>query len=263
MELRTKNRIIGLLSLIVVIVLLIPFMQPSHHEAPTVVELKPPAFPDQAAAITETQDDIIDLSNESADTISAPAEQSQEKTPEKSNATAAAQEQNLFSSAKPYFINDKAENEKPKANTNSKATSSSIKLTTPKALIVTQEHLLNDLLNKEKAILKKQLAHHADKKPIFIDEPLDKNGLIKIKNLAWAIQLGSFANKKDAIRLANRLRAKGYHAFIQNMHTMDAHRIEVYIGPEEKQKAAFKLADQIKKEFHLDGIIIRYQPLKI
>lgn len=89
--------------------------------------------------------------------------------------------------------------------------------------------------------------------------PLDVNGLIKLKKSVWVVQLGSFKNKENAIRLVNRLRSKGYHAFIQQV----ASRTRVFVGPESKQQIAMMMASQLEEEMHITGIVVSYKPLTL
>lgn len=88
---------------------------------------------------------------------------------------------------------------------------------------------------------------------------IEEEGLFKLKSAVWVIQLGSFKNKTNALRLVNQLRASGYRAFIQQA---DANT-RVFVGPENKQNAARTLADQLENDLHLKGIVISYKPLTL
>lgn len=89
--------------------------------------------------------------------------------------------------------------------------------------------------------------------------PLEDDGLFKLKSSVWVIQMGSFKNKSNAIRLVNNLRSKGYPAFIQQI----ASSTRVFVGPSAKQTSARTLASKIKSETQMDGIVISYKPLSI
>lgn len=98
----------------------------------------------------------------------------------------------------------------------------------------------------------------------ILKSPLNKNGLIDLKKPAWVIQIGSFKNKTNAIHLVNRLRAKGYPAFIQHVNNAAfGETIRVYVGPADKQKEASQLLSQMEKDVHVAGIIISYKPLAL
>lgn len=88
---------------------------------------------------------------------------------------------------------------------------------------------------------------------------MQHHDITKLKGAAWAVQLGSFKNKSNAIRLANDLRAKGYKAFTQ----MRGNSMRVYVGPEFKQALASSLANKIQEKMNMQGIIVPYQPLDI
>ncbi len=89
--------------------------------------------------------------------------------------------------------------------------------------------------------------------------PLDDNGLFKLKNSAWVIQLGSYKNKSYAMQLVNKLRAKGYSAFIQQASVGTS----VYVGPETKEDVARSIAARLELEMKLQGFVISYKPLTI
>lgn len=87
--------------------------------------------------------------------------------------------------------------------------------------------------------------------------------LFKEKNPVWVIQLGSFKNKTNALRLVNQLRASGYRAFIQQVNSTEGNSTRVYVGPETKQTAARALAGELESQLHVRGIVISYQPLAL
>lgn len=89
--------------------------------------------------------------------------------------------------------------------------------------------------------------------------PIDNDGLIRLKNAVWVIQMGSFKNKANALRLVNQLRASGYKAFIQQV----AANTRVFVGPESKQTSARALASQLEANLHIHGIVISYKPLAL
>lgn len=93
--------------------------------------------------------------------------------------------------------------------------------------------------------------------------PLDKNGLFNLKSPVWVIQLGSFKNKTNALKLVNQLRASGYRAFIQEVNTSMGDSTRVFVGPENKQAFARDIANQLENSLHMHGIIISYKPLAL
>src|SRR4029079_3179651 len=87
--------------------------------------------------------------------------------------------------------------------------------------------------------------------------------LSKLKQAAWVIQIGSYKNKSNALRLVNQLRSNGYAAFLQEVSTEEGRHTRVYVGPLGQQKSALSLREQINKEMHLRGVVISYQPLAL
>jgi DedD protein len=86
---------------------------------------------------------------------------------------------------------------------------------------------------------------------------------MKVTRAVWVIQVGSFKEKENALRIVNRLRSKGYHAFIKQFSTASGMHTRVLVGPEDKKIAAYTLAAQIKNEMHLQGVVINYKPLAL
>lgn len=75
---------------------------------------------------------------------------------------------------------------------------------------------------------------------------------------AWAVQLGSFSNAENALRLRDRLRDKGLTAFVESAY-VDRKRISrVYVGPEISRDKAAKARDRLEREFKLKGLLVRY-----
>lgn len=122
----------------------------------------------------------------------------------------------------------------------------------------------------KKMTAKKALAKRSEVEVISMEQaaalthaPLSNNGLLSLKNAAWVIQLGSFKNKANALRLVNQLRASGYRAFIQQVSNTAGQNTRVYVGPENKIQSARALADRLQSDLHMRGIVISYQPLSL
>ena len=111
------------------------------------------------------------------------------------------------------------------------------------------DHVTSALMTQEKAV--------PDKQPV----PIIQKAIQPLKNAAWVIQMGSFKNKTNALRLVNQLRANGYHAFIQKVSTPFGESIRVFVGPENKRTTARQLASRLENDMHIHGIVIHYKPL--
>ncbi len=86
-----------------------------------------------------------------------------------------------------------------------------------------------------------------------------KNKVITLKATAWIIQVGSFSNKKNAIKLQNKLRNKKFHAFVEAVKTKSELNYRVRIGPEVKKNVAQKIQKRLKKDLKINGIVMKYK----
>jgi len=75
---------------------------------------------------------------------------------------------------------------------------------------------------------------------------------------AWALQLGSFSQQTNALVLQDRLRAKGYRAFIVKSKNIGKTRYKVRIGPDLDRDKAEKIAKQLKKNENIDSIVVTH-----
>ncbi len=94
-------------------------------------------------------------------------------------------------------------------------------------------------------------------------KPVDNNGLLKLKQAAYVIQIGSFKEKTNALRLVNKLRAQGYRAFIQHAVVASGENTRVFVGPEHHQASARVLASELENKMKLHGIVISYKPFTL
>jgi DedD protein len=73
----------------------------------------------------------------------------------------------------------------------------------------------------------------------------------------WAVQLGSFADRGNAERLAAQLREEGYAAFLSKGNSAAGSLHRVRIGPQKDRKSAESVAAQLKKSGHT-GKVMRH-----
>lgn len=78
---------------------------------------------------------------------------------------------------------------------------------------------------------------------------------------AYAVQLAIFSNKENAKVLMERLRSKGYDAYVREAFG-EGNRIRVLVGPRIERKKAEQLRDKLSAEFALNGFIVPYQPIE-
>ena len=218
------QRIVGLLVIFALVTLLSPLLF-GQDEAPIEsASIEPPPFP----PLDYTPDAPIAIAK---NTIENPIEESVKRTVQNENSIEITQE-----------MADAINN---KANENTSGTSSN----TNKKKSADDTPSVNDdmSLNKKSPHLKKTKKISPQKK------------IALLKKTAWAVQMGSFKDKNNAHRLANRLRAAGYQAFTRAKNNST----RVYIGPEFKEASAVRLSNKVAEEVRLQGMIVNYQPLTL
>ncbi len=74
---------------------------------------------------------------------------------------------------------------------------------------------------------------------------------------AWVIQVGSFSNSANALLLRDRLRKKGFAAFVQETKgEPTVYRVKV--GPELQREAAEKLKGELMAKLQLSAIVVQH-----
>lgn len=334
MERKTKQRIIGILVVIGLVVILLPLFQGGKEASVETALVKAPPFPDQSIQATsgslasasdeaaipvvnpttasnegvnQRPDDTININQpiiaSNAPTVTgASAMQSNgstEPTKEVAKVATTTQTENApttTSVATPEATKSIAADDKPttvmpveKAITTAEADKTQV-LDEPATLDEDEETAALKKAQKISAVMhpeqtvkkapvtasvkkssyttkhlyatpKVQLTHAKVTTPLHA--PLDANGLINLHNAAWVIQLGSFKNKSNALRLVNQLRSHGYSAFIQQVSTTFGNHTRVFVGPESQQASARALANQLEDDMHIRGIVISYKPLNL
>ncbi len=62
---------------------------------------------------------------------------------------------------------------------------------------------------------------------------------------AWAVQVGSFGSKKNAMALRDKLRKKGFAAFVETIYVKEVPSFRVRVGPELKRESAERLRKKL------------------
>ena len=75
---------------------------------------------------------------------------------------------------------------------------------------------------------------------------------------AWAAQLGSFSERRNALVLRNRLRAKGYPAFTQAVVGDEGEVTRVLVGPEPTRDRTVAAIEALRRDTGLDGFVVRH-----
>ncbi|MCI0506415.1 MAG: SPOR domain-containing protein [Gammaproteobacteria bacterium] len=74
----------------------------------------------------------------------------------------------------------------------------------------------------------------------------------------WVVQLGSFSNEKNAVKLRDTLRNNGHASFVEAYETGGKTNFRVRVGPELTRELAEQLKKQLKQETSLDGLVIAF-----
>lgn len=79
---------------------------------------------------------------------------------------------------------------------------------------------------------------------------------VKAPVSAWVVQLGSFSSERNAWALRDKLRNKGYHAFVERVSEGSKMVIRVRIGPELQRAKAEAVQQKLEKEMKIKGIVM-------
>jgi len=75
----------------------------------------------------------------------------------------------------------------------------------------------------------------------------------------WSIRLGSFSEASNATNLMQRLQTAGYKAYIRGIDSEQVELTGVFVGPWLERALVNDYIDQLRDEFQLEGMIVRYQ----
>ena len=93
-----------------------------------------------------------------------------------------------------------------------------------------------------------------EKKDSLFSLPTFKKDTDKPK--AWVVQVGSFSNRTNALSLQNKLRKKGYAAFIEFVKNANGGVYRVRVGPEVNHDKAVALAADMQKKAGVKGVVM-------
>lgn len=81
---------------------------------------------------------------------------------------------------------------------------------------------------------------------------LDANSL----PVTWSVQLASLSSRASAEDLQQKLRSKGYNAYVRSLEGKN----RVMVGPVVDRAEADRLRDQLGRQLKLNGFIVRFEP---
>lgn len=76
---------------------------------------------------------------------------------------------------------------------------------------------------------------------------------------AWVVQVGSFSRQDNATSLRDKLRTKGFKAFVQQARTSEGAVYRVEVGPILKRADADALRDKLQAQMQLKGLVVPHQ----
>src|SRR5579872_7488431 len=256
MERKTKQRILGILVVIGLIIIMLPLFQNGKELSTEAAVVKAPPFPDQSVqvATNASEEDSnpppVQTTSVTVSSVTPPSASPTMPTPPAVTHTSQPPVA-ASSSPTPAMTQPAAPVQPTQAVPVVPAQPNQTQSSSPSDIadsnnIIENPHVpsLNNLLksantqpkvNKKliasaskpkhaKVIKTAQLTTHTThvykmKTLAAMQSPINDNGLANLKNPAWVIQMGSFKNKANALRLVNQLRANGYRAFIQQVST--------------------------------------------
>lgn len=74
--------------------------------------------------------------------------------------------------------------------------------------------------------------------------------------VAWVVQVGSFSSSDNALRLRDKLRGKGFTAFVEKLSADGKRVYRVRIGPELKREEAEATLKRLQREMQMKGIVM-------
>ena len=74
----------------------------------------------------------------------------------------------------------------------------------------------------------------------------------------WAVQLGSFSVQKNAVKLRDSLRKKGYASFVEESTQNGKTSYRVRVGPELTRELADDMKKKLKAETKIDGFVVTF-----
>ncbi len=74
----------------------------------------------------------------------------------------------------------------------------------------------------------------------------------------WVVQLATVSNEQGALKLRDKLRSKGYTAFVEPLAGATGKTFRVRVGPQLDRAASEAMRDKLEKDVKIKGIVVRY-----
>ena len=79
-----------------------------------------------------------------------------------------------------------------------------------------------------------------------------------VKENVWAVQVGSFTKRANALGLKDKIRKKKLHVFVERVMKNNKAVYRVRVGPAITRKRAEALKLELKKKLKLNGLIVKH-----
>lgn len=79
-----------------------------------------------------------------------------------------------------------------------------------------------------------------------------------MKKNVWAVQVGSFKNRTNALALKEKIRKKKLHAFVDRVMKKNTAVYRVRVGPQTSREKAEVVKLTLKKEMKLSGLVVKH-----
>lgn len=76
---------------------------------------------------------------------------------------------------------------------------------------------------------------------------------------AWVVQVGTFANLRNATRLRDKLKGRGYSVNEENISLQGNQAVRLRVGPFSDRPAALKARTEIHKDIGVRGVVLAQQ----
>ena len=219
MELKQKKRVIGLVVLVGVILLQLPFLfhrpKTVHHDKISLEIPNPPKAPEIVASGDASMPPSVPVKNKTL------AEKTAKDTVKKSTVVGSHHE--------------KAAAKMPQASAHD-----------------------HEKPHHNSAVSLVNMHHQKQKKKTKTAVSPIKKQATKVAQ-AWSLQLGVFSSQPNARALIARLRAKGYESYMRATTCGNSKCMIVFVGPELDFSKVKNLKNSIAKNFKLNGIVKKYQ----
>lgn len=78
------------------------------------------------------------------------------------------------------------------------------------------------------------------------------------KETVWAVQVGSFSKRTNALALKDKLQKKKIHAFVERIMNNNNAVYRVRVGPETSREKAEEVNAMLTKDLKLSGIVVKH-----